>query len=188
MNIPYPLWLVPLAQMLMWVPNDLINGCPSFQCPSLSETTIPILTRGWIKVYERFSFDLNHSGWKIHIWNMQQNKYESCQYVAHHNWLYGLRIKWKWDWDGTACSHDGITAFMVKIAKVELLPIFTYLLNCSTTIKTFPKLWKDAIVTLLFKSGSADDEEIIGQYLCYLQSVNWKFIGAWDVVYPYILR
>ena len=57
-----------------------------------------------------------------------------------------------------ARSHDGITAFMVKSAKVEMLPILTYLFNRSIALKCFPKLWKDAIVTPLYKSDSADDE------------------------------
>ncbi len=60
-----------------------------------------------------------------------------------------------------ACSHDGITAFMIKCAKTELLPILTYLFNRSLSLKVFPKLWKDAIVTPLFKSGRQDD---VGNY------------------------
>ena len=59
------------------------------------------------------------------------------------------------------CSHDGITAFMIKCAKTELLPILTYLFNRSLTLRVFPSIWKDAIMTPLFKSGSHDN---VGNY------------------------
>ena len=60
-----------------------------------------------------------------------------------------------------ASSHDGITAYMVKCAKQELQGILTYLFNRSLTLKNFPDLWKEAIVTPLFKSGNKDD---LGNY------------------------
>ena len=60
-----------------------------------------------------------------------------------------------------ASSHDGVTAYMVKCAKNELIGILTYLFNRSLTLKVFPDLWKEAIVTPLFKSGNRDD---LGNY------------------------
>ncbi len=56
-----------------------------------------------------------------------------------------------------ASGPDGITSFMLKSARTELLPILTFLFNLSIQKKYVPTIWKDATVTPLFKSGSADD-------------------------------
>ena len=64
-------------------------------------------------------------------------------------------------WSSKACSHDGITSYMLKCAKSELLHILTYLFNSNITLKVFPDLWKDAIVTPLFESSCRDE---LGNY------------------------
>ena len=57
----------------------------------------------------------------------------------------------------SASSHDGITAFMLKAGKAALVPIFHHIFNLSINTKVFPDIWKEAIVTPLFKSGQRDD-------------------------------
>ena len=58
-----------------------------------------------------------------------------------------------------AASHDGLTSFMIKSAKVELLPILHYLFNKSLTFKCVTSLWKEAIVTPLHKNGDRTDPD-----------------------------
>ncbi len=41
-----------------------------------------------------------------------------------------------------ACADDGITSYMVKCCKCEILPVLTYLFHLSLKTKTFPTLWK----------------------------------------------
>ena len=43
-----------------------------------------------------------------------------------------------------ASFEDGITAYMVKCCKCEVLPVLTYIFNLSLTSKTFPSMWKSA--------------------------------------------
>ncbi len=52
-------------------------------------------------------------------------------------------------------SCDGITLYMLKSGKMELLPIFEFIFNLSIDNKLFPTLWKTAKVTPLFKAGDA---------------------------------
>ncbi len=67
-----------------------------------------------------------------------------------------------------ASSHDGITAYMIKCAKVELLPILDYPFNRSITLKTFPYLWKDAIFTPLYKCGNSTEVGKCIHDQCYI--------------------
>ncbi len=56
-----------------------------------------------------------------------------------------------------SCSIDGITANLLKIANVELLPVLQYLFNLSISTKHFPDCWKIATVTPPFKSSNTED-------------------------------
>ncbi len=56
-----------------------------------------------------------------------------------------------------SCSFDGITSYIVKSGKSELLPVLLYIFNLSIKTKTFPELWKPAKVTPLFKAGDPSD-------------------------------
>ncbi len=56
-----------------------------------------------------------------------------------------------------SCSHDGITAFMLKNCQDEISPTLTYMYNLSIKQRTFPKSWKISKVTPLHKGGSKDD-------------------------------
>ncbi len=58
-----------------------------------------------------------------------------------------------------AAGHDGMTSFMLKCAKVELLSILHYLFNMSITFKCVPTAWKEAIVTPLHKGGDRTDAD-----------------------------
>ncbi len=55
-----------------------------------------------------------------------------------------------------SCSFDGITTYVIKCKKTELLPILKHIFNLRINTKTFPVLWKSAKVTPLFKSGDKD--------------------------------
>ena len=53
-------------------------------------------------------------------------------------------------------SSNGITSFMIKSAKTELLPILKNIFNMSTNTKRFPSMWKESSVTPRFKSRKDD--------------------------------
>ena len=56
----------------------------------------------------------------------------------------------------SAASHDGIMSFMLKTGKTALLPVFHFLYKLRINSKCFPNVWKEAIVTPLYKSGPRD--------------------------------
>ena len=60
-----------------------------------------------------------------------------------------------------AFNDDGITSFMLKCARTELLKLLYYIFNLSLNTACFPALWKNARVTPLFKGGSG---ELLGNY------------------------
>ena len=52
-------------------------------------------------------------------------------------------------------GFDGFTSYMIKSGKLELLPLLEFIFNLSIDNKKFPKLWKSAKITPLFKTGDA---------------------------------
>ena len=60
-----------------------------------------------------------------------------------------------------AFNDDGITSFMLKCARTELLKPLFHIFNMSLNTACFPSLWKNARVTALFKGGSGED---LGNY------------------------
>ena len=51
-------------------------------------------------------------------------------------------------------GFDGITSYMIKAGKTELLKILLHRFNLSITSRKFPTAWKSAKITPLFKSGN----------------------------------
>ena len=60
-----------------------------------------------------------------------------------------------------SCGQDNIDTYVIKLAKEELTPVITHLVNLSITSNVFPKLWKNAKVIPLHKK----DEVIYPQKL-----------------------
>ena len=56
-----------------------------------------------------------------------------------------------------ACGFDGITSFLIKACKTDILPILLYIFNLSFSQRVFPSAWKAAEITPLFKSGDTDN-------------------------------
>lgn len=56
-----------------------------------------------------------------------------------------------------AIGLDKISARLIKLSARVIAPSVTHLFNMSIETCTFPKLWKCAKVTVLFKSGSRND-------------------------------
>ena len=52
-----------------------------------------------------------------------------------------------------SCGQDNIDSYVIKLAKVELTPVITHIVNLSISSSTFPKLWKNAKVIPLHKKG-----------------------------------
>ena len=50
-----------------------------------------------------------------------------------------------------SCGSDNIDTYIIKLAKEELTPVITHLVNISISSKVFPKLWKSAKVIPLHK-------------------------------------
>ena len=70
-----------------------------------------------------------------------------------------------------SARHDGIMTFMLKLVKHELVDIFNFSIHPSS----FQEVWKDAIVTSLFKSGNASNADNYGPILLLsLVAKVWK--------------
>ena len=52
---------------------------------------------------------------------------------------------------------DGITAKLLKDAAPVIAKPFSYLVNLSISTRLIPSEWKNATVTLIFKSGARND-------------------------------
>ena len=50
-----------------------------------------------------------------------------------------------------SCGNDNIDTYVIKLAKEELTPVITHLVNLSITNNVFPNLWKNAKVIPLHK-------------------------------------
>ena len=50
-----------------------------------------------------------------------------------------------------SCGKDNIDTYVIKLAKEELTPVITHIVNLSISTKTFPNLWKCAKVIPLHK-------------------------------------
>ena len=70
-----------------------------------------------------------------------------------------------------SCGQDNIDTYLIKLAKEELTPVITHLVNLSITSNVFPKLWKNAKVIPLHKK----DEVIYPQKLqAFSSTSNYK--------------
>ena len=50
-----------------------------------------------------------------------------------------------------SCGKDNIDTYVIKLAKVELTPVLTHIINLSITNSVFPSTWKCAKVIPLHK-------------------------------------
>ncbi len=85
-----------------------------------------------------------------------------------------------------AAGMDGLTALLVKSAKSELTSILEYLFNRSLTLKIYPRLWKEAVITNLYKSGSRSDPS--NYHPISVLSTVRKIFERWvhDQLYSYL--
>ena len=56
-----------------------------------------------------------------------------------------------------SCGLDNIDTFVVKLAKHELVPAITHIINLSILQRKFPSQWKCAKVVPLFKKGDVSE-------------------------------
>ena len=56
-----------------------------------------------------------------------------------------------------SCGLDNIDSFILKLAKDELVPVITHIINLSITKKTFPAAWKTAKIIPLYKKDEYTD-------------------------------
>lgn len=61
----------------------------------------------------------------------------------------------------SAPGHDNIPTHFLKMAKTELVPILTHLVNLCFDSGTFPSLLKESLITPIYKGG---DEGDVGNY------------------------
>ena len=54
-----------------------------------------------------------------------------------------------------ACGLDGIDTQIIKMARKELVPAITHIVNLSITTRTFPQKWKTAKIVPLWKGKDA---------------------------------
>ena len=53
-----------------------------------------------------------------------------------------------------SCGLDNIDSYIIKLAKDELVPAITHILNLSINQMTFPAAWKTAKVIPLYKKDN----------------------------------
>ena len=57
----------------------------------------------------------------------------------------------------SACGYDSITSSLVKCGKSSLATILAHIFYLSIRTEVFPRLWKEAKITPLYKSGDHDN-------------------------------
>ena len=56
-----------------------------------------------------------------------------------------------------SCGLDNIDSYIIKLARYELTPVITHIINLAIKQGKFPSLWKCAKVVPLLKKGETTD-------------------------------